>query len=84
MFPLLPSCRLSLVCLHSTPGAGSFAYVDFATLDAKKVAITMSESPLDGRRLLIKDGAQASSFFRIPRTTLLIPGAQATVLKVAP
>jgi RNA recognition motif-containing protein len=50
-------CRLVSVCLHGTPGADSFAYVDFATLDAKKVAITMSESPLDGRRLLIKDGA---------------------------
>jgi hypothetical protein len=34
----------------------SFAYVDFATPDAKKAAITMSEMPLEGRRLLIKDG----------------------------
>ncbi|KAI0304041.1 hypothetical protein BC826DRAFT_1089300 [Russula brevipes] len=33
-----------------------FAYVDFATPDVKQVAITMTESPLDGRRLLIKDG----------------------------
>ncbi|EJF61110.1 hypothetical protein DICSQDRAFT_161593 [Dichomitus squalens LYAD-421 SS1] len=33
-----------------------FAYVDFATPDAKAVAITMSEKPLEGRRLLIKDG----------------------------
>ncbi|KZT72480.1 RNA-binding domain-containing protein, partial [Daedalea quercina L-15889] len=33
-----------------------FAYVDFATPDAKTVAITLSENPLDGRRLLIKDG----------------------------
>ncbi|OSC98936.1 RNA-binding domain-containing protein [Trametes coccinea BRFM310] len=33
-----------------------FAYVDFATPDAKTVAITLSERPLDGRRLLIKDG----------------------------
>ncbi|RPD67322.1 hypothetical protein L227DRAFT_559271 [Lentinus tigrinus ALCF2SS1-6] len=33
-----------------------FAYVDFATPDAKTIAITMSENPLDGRRLLIKDG----------------------------
>jgi RNA recognition motif-containing protein len=49
--------RLVSICLHSNPGADSFAYVDFATPDAKKVAITMSESPLDGRRLLIKDGA---------------------------
>lgn len=35
---------------------GRFAYVDFATPDAKTVAITLSENPLDGRRLLIKDG----------------------------
>ncbi|KAH9951716.1 hypothetical protein B0H21DRAFT_801113 [Amylocystis lapponica] len=33
-----------------------FAYVDFASADAKTVAITLSENPLDGRRLLIKDG----------------------------
>jgi RNA recognition motif-containing protein len=33
-----------------------FAYVDFATLEAKKAAVVMTESPLDGRRLLIKDG----------------------------
>jgi len=33
-----------------------FAYVDFATLDAKKAAVAMSEMPLEGRRLLIKDG----------------------------
>lgn len=33
-----------------------FAYVDFATPEAKDAAILMSESPLEGRRLLIKDG----------------------------
>ncbi|ETW84032.1 hypothetical protein HETIRDRAFT_444047 [Heterobasidion irregulare TC 32-1] len=33
-----------------------FAYVDFATPEAKVAAIAMSENPLDGRRLLIKDG----------------------------
>ncbi|KAN0132643.1 hypothetical protein V8E53_009659 [Lactarius tabidus] len=33
-----------------------FAYVDFATSEAKEAAIVMTESPLDGRRLLIKDG----------------------------
>ena len=33
-----------------------FAYVDFATPDAKVNAIAMSEKNLDGRRLLIKDG----------------------------
>ena len=39
----------------------SFAYVDFATPDAKTIAITLSENPLDGRRLLIKDGTYAPS-----------------------
>ncbi|KAI0268214.1 hypothetical protein BC834DRAFT_923290 [Gloeopeniophorella convolvens] len=33
-----------------------FAYVDFATPDAKTIAIAMSEKHLEGRRLLIKDG----------------------------
>ncbi|KAJ3758556.1 hypothetical protein EV360DRAFT_43606 [Lentinula raphanica] len=33
-----------------------YAYVDFATSDAKIVAITLSERPLLGRKLLIKDG----------------------------
>jgi hypothetical protein len=37
--------------------ADSFAYVDFATPEAKNAAILMSESHLEGRRLLIKDGA---------------------------
>lgn len=36
-----------------------FAYVDFATPEAKVAAIAMSENPLDGRRLLIKDGEHA-------------------------
>lgn len=34
-----------------------FAYVDFATSDAKITAITLSEGRLDGRNLLIKDGS---------------------------
>ena len=34
----------------------SFAYVDFATPDAKMEAIALSERNLEGRRLLIKDG----------------------------
>ncbi|KAI0092025.1 hypothetical protein BDY19DRAFT_885147 [Irpex rosettiformis] len=33
-----------------------FAYVDFATPEAKTIAVTLSENHLDGRRLLIKDG----------------------------
>ncbi|KAG6891718.1 hypothetical protein C0992_010121 [Termitomyces sp. T32_za158] len=38
------------------PENRGFAYVDFATNDAKIVAITLSEQPLLGRKLLIKDG----------------------------
>ena len=34
----------------------SFAYVDFATPEAKIAAIALSERPLFGRKLLIKDG----------------------------
>jgi hypothetical protein len=34
--------------------------VDFATSDAKTIAITLSEGNLDGRKLLIKDGESAS------------------------
>ncbi|KAF8625595.1 hypothetical protein AX15_005293 [Amanita polypyramis BW_CC] len=46
----------------STSGRGrmtenqGFAYVDFATPEAKLAAIAMSEQPLIGRKLLIKDG----------------------------
>lgn len=47
--------RLRIVS-HNISWANRFAYVDFASPDAKVVAITMSENPLDGRRLLIKDG----------------------------
>lgn len=39
-----------------------FAYVDFATPDAKTLAITLSENNLDGRKLLIKDGACVGLF----------------------
>ncbi|KAF9559659.1 hypothetical protein CPC08DRAFT_666234 [Agrocybe pediades] len=35
---------------------GTFAYVDFATPEAKAAAIALSEQPLIGRKLLIKDG----------------------------
>lgn len=36
-----------------------FAYVDFATPEAKTAAIAKSEMPLIGRKLLIKDGTYA-------------------------
>ncbi|KAG6850917.1 hypothetical protein H0H93_006743 [Arthromyces matolae] len=38
------------------PENRGFAYVDFATEDAKTAAIARSEKPLIGRKLLIKDG----------------------------
>ncbi|KAH9482285.1 Nucleolar protein 13 [Psilocybe cubensis] len=38
------------------PENRGFAYVDFATPDAKITAIALSENPLLGRKLLIKDG----------------------------
>ncbi|KAH9853639.1 hypothetical protein C2E23DRAFT_916484 [Lenzites betulinus] len=50
-----------------------FAYVDFATPDAKTVAITLSEKPLDGRRLLIKDG---DDFNGRPAPVAAAPGAE--------
>lgn len=46
-----------VLLLHPFCLFNSFAYVDFATPEAKNAAILMSESPLEGRRLLIKDGA---------------------------
>nr|GAT58503.1 predicted protein [Mycena chlorophos] len=38
------------------PENKGYAYVDFASVDAKTIAITMSEQNLLGRKLLIKDG----------------------------
>lgn len=46
--------KLQLIFLGSE--LRRFAYVDFATPDAKTIAITMSENHLEGRKLLIKDG----------------------------
>lgn len=53
---VVPSLPFLVSCLL-TPIADRFAYVDFATPEAKNAAILMTESPLEGRRLLIKDGA---------------------------
>lgn len=41
----------------------SFAYVDFATPEAKGAAVARSEQPLFGRKLLIKDGRK---IFQMP------------------
>ncbi|KAH7887434.1 hypothetical protein F5I97DRAFT_828079 [Phlebopus sp. FC_14] len=52
--------EMTRVHMPMRPGSKSenlgFAYVDFATPEAKVVAITLSEGQLDGRNLLIKDG----------------------------
>jgi hypothetical protein len=42
-----------------------FAYVDFATVEVKTKAIALSEQPLLGRKLLIKDGAHYISLHSI-------------------
>jgi len=52
MFFSLSLALSSLSCFFSY----SFAYVDFETPEAKKVAIALSEQPLLGRKLLIKNG----------------------------
>ncbi|TFK93579.1 RNA-binding domain-containing protein [Polyporus arcularius HHB13444] len=57
-----------------------FAYVDFASPDAKIIAITMSENPLDGRRLLIKDG---DDFKGRPAATAGADGAEGAAAKSA-
>jgi RNA recognition motif-containing protein len=41
----------------------SFAYVDFATPEAKIAAVALSEQPLLGRKLLIKDGMHYLQLF---------------------
>jgi hypothetical protein len=80
---VIPSPPL-LVSFTKPHTPDSFAYVDFATPAAKDAAILMTESPLEGRRLLIKDGARISShsfvrlYERLFKTT-----AQAAILKVA-
>ncbi|KAG6330557.1 hypothetical protein ID866_8533 [Astraeus odoratus] len=51
--------EITRIHMPQKPGSGDnlgFAYVDFATSDAKIAAITLSEGRLDGRSLLIKDG----------------------------
>lgn len=49
--------------------------MDFETPEAKAEAITYSERNLDGRRLLIKDGASGPSLTRITSTHSIITGS---------
>ncbi|KAG2357966.1 hypothetical protein BDR07DRAFT_1296181 [Suillus spraguei] len=49
--------RIHMPTKKGTKGENmGFAYVDFATPDAKVIAITQSEQELHGRNLLVKDG----------------------------
>jgi len=65
--PNLPMENKGCVCspLHSRStrilSPHSFAYVDFATPEGKTAAIALSEQPLIGRKLLIKDGTFVSA-----------------------
>jgi RNA recognition motif-containing protein len=59
-----------------------FAYVDFASPDAKTVAITLSENHLDGRRLLIKDGSFSS--YAVSSRSYIIYYTKAVTLQDAP
>lgn len=43
--------------------------MDFATPDAKTLAVTLSENPLDGRKLLIKDGREVHVCLVLPKFT---------------
>ncbi|KAI0068675.1 hypothetical protein BV25DRAFT_24322 [Artomyces pyxidatus] len=69
--------RIHIPTKPGAPGAAGparrenrgFAYVDFATLDAKIVAISMSERNLEGRRLLIKDGDDFTGRPAAPQAT---------------
>ncbi|EIW76254.1 hypothetical protein CONPUDRAFT_64306 [Coniophora puteana RWD-64-598 SS2] len=51
--------EITRIHMPMKPGKGEnmgFAYVDFSSPDAKIIAIALSERPLEGRNLLIKDG----------------------------
>lgn len=52
-------CSILIICISKF----SFAYVDFATPEAKIAAIALSERPLFGRKLLIKDGNEHLQLF---------------------
>ncbi|KIL70378.1 hypothetical protein M378DRAFT_175623 [Amanita muscaria Koide BX008] len=68
------------------PENRGFAYVDFSTPEGKSAAITLSERPLTGRKLLIKDGddftgrpkpaESGESGVATPKTTTLSKTAQ--------
>ncbi|KAG2073617.1 hypothetical protein BDR04DRAFT_1049907 [Suillus decipiens] len=65
--------RIHMPTKKGTKGENmGFAYVDFATPDAKVIAITQSERELHGRNLLVKDG---NDFAGRPITTPAV-GAQ--------
>ncbi|KAF4601808.1 hypothetical protein EYR40_005008 [Pleurotus pulmonarius] len=58
-----------------------FAYVDFATPEAKVAAIALSEKPLTGRKLLIKDGNDYTGRPAVPGAENVVPDASASKSK---
>ncbi|KAF5363719.1 hypothetical protein D9756_000290 [Leucocoprinus leucothites] len=62
-----------------------FAYVDFETPEAKNAAIALSEQPLLGRKLLIKDGDDYKGRPEQPvvDTTVTVNGAKKSLSKSA-
>ncbi|KAF7432756.1 hypothetical protein PC9H_004699 [Pleurotus ostreatus] len=55
-----------------------FAYVDFATPEAKVAAIALSEKPLTGRKLLIKDGNDYTGRPAVPGAENVVPEASSS------
>ena len=72
-----------IICSYNEYYKSRFAYVDFATAEAKAAAIARSEQPLIGRRLLIKDGEYSN---HKPTSGILSANLQmqATTLPVGP
>ncbi|KAF9450940.1 hypothetical protein P691DRAFT_757727 [Macrolepiota fuliginosa MF-IS2] len=62
-----------------------FAYVDFETPEAKQAAIALSEQPLVGRKLLIKDGDDFAGRPNQPavETTVTVNGVKKSLSKTA-
>lgn len=56
----------------------SFAYIDFDTPEAKISALALSEQPLLGRKLLIKDG---TNILNVPKSDISVIFRQAKTLK---
>ncbi|BFZ63951.1 Nucleolar protein 13 [Saitoella coloradoensis] len=66
--------RINVPMKSKTENKG-FAYVDFETKEQMDLAVSLSEEPLNGRRVLIKPG---SSFEGRPEKPASIPGVDAS------